>query len=1715
MKVSSSILTAALLLFFVGGLHAGMVVSGSAAGTLISNSLGIDFSRPANASVYTTTGDNFNERNVRNDRLNTQTFQVGTTFTLDAVYLEYQSGGYSDGDVTLSIYNVADVNASTLTLGSLVVSGTFTSNATTRAAAGFTSSTTANSLLKFDFTGSDEVSLAATDGTAGYALQISTTTGANPVFAWQRAGAYAGGSSYESAAINSGLDYAMAISAVASGPVAPTEDGYRLWLRYDALPSAKALEYRSQVTSILVSGSSATQVATRTELVAACSGLLGQPVPTTTQVTAPGAVIVGTPQSSTIIADLNLDQELAALGSEGYLIRSVTISSQPATVIASASDVGALYGAFHFLRLIQTQQPIDALNVGEKPRLKLRVLDHWDNLDGSIERGYAGNSLWNWNALPGTVDPRLTDYARANASLGLNGAVLNNVNASATSLTTAYLQKTAAIADAFRPYGVRVYLVSRFSAPMELGGLTTADPLDPAVAAWWQAKADEIYTLIPDFGGFLVKANSEGQPGPATYGRSHADGANMLATALAPHGGVVMWRAFVYDPEPGSDRIGQAYDALKPFDGQFASNVLLQVKNGPLDFQPREPFHPLFGGMPQTQVMPEFQITQEYLGHSNHLAFLAPMWREVLDSDTFAQGPGSTVAKVVDGSLFGQALTGIAGVANIGNNTNWTGHHMAQSNWFAFGRLAWNPDLSASSIAQDWTAMTLTPDPVAAAEVSRILLESREAVVDYMTPLGLAHIMWPDNHYGPQPWDESGWREDWRPTYYHRAALDGIGFDRTATGFNSVSQYHPPVRDTFADLAICPDESLLWFHHVPWDYSMRSGRTLWDELCLHYQRGVYWTFKTRADWAALAGKIDSVRHAAVAEKLAIQEHDARWWRDACLLYFQSFSNRAFPVDVEQPTRTLAQVKALDASGNTKEGIYAFEGNSKDTSGNVNNGAPTSISFTTGKIGAQAAQFNGTSSNVSLPKSPTDDFTVAMWVKTTDTAGSADGNWTAGKALVDGDSTGAAADWGTAIVNGKFVLGVGSTSGDTTIASSVNINDGTWHHVVATRNSTTGAMAVYVDGVSGGTGTGPTGSRTATTALRIGASRPGGSAFLNGALDDVRVYNRILTAAEITALAGGAKPATPTGLAAVPDAGSITLNWTASSTATGYYVKRATTSGGPYTTLGTVTTSSYTNTSLPNGTTYYYVVSAVNSFGETANSSEVSATPAVVTVPPIPTGLAAIPGDGSITLNWIPSFTATGYYVKRATTSGGPYTTLGTVTTTSYTDTGLTNGTTYYYVVSAVNDFGETANSSEAGATPAEVKIRYAFEGNAQDNGSGGFHGTATELTYVTGKIGAQAAQFDGTSSHVSIPRSVTDDFTVAMWVKTTDDGGWSGAQWWNGKGLVDGEVGGGGADWGTALVDGKFVVGIGSAGGDTTFASSVNINDGAWHHVAATRNNTSGAVAIYVDGVLRGGGTGATGSRTLPPSLRIGSLQTGNNFLNGTLDDVRLYPRILSVSEIETLAAELLAAPQNVTASPDAAKITLSWSAVSGATDYTIQRAASSGGPFTNLATGVTATTYQDTGLADGATWYYTIATNGPSGLGAASAPVSATTYTSVENWRLANFGTISDSGAAADSADPDGDGRTNFDEYVSDTDPNNPASLFKITQVEMIGGDFVVSFPSSLGRTYTVERSYSLESGSWVALPGEISGTGETISITDTDPTESPRRFYRVVVTR
>jgi alpha-glucuronidase len=684
---------------------------------------------------------------------------------------------------------------------------------------------------------------------------------------------------------------AMAMLAILAAGPAQAETGRDLWLRYERIDDeAVRAAYRRAVSAIVAPADSAAGRVMTSELQRGLRGMLASEIPLADVVAAPGALVVGTPGTSPAIAALGWTEALARLGDEGYLIRSTSISGRAATVIASRGEIGALYGVFHFLRLIQTRRPIRALDIAERPRLALRLLNHWDNLDGTIERGYAGASLWNWAELPDRVDPRLAEYARANASLGINGTVLNNVNARPESLSPEYLVKAAAIAAVFRPYGIRVYLSANFAAPRALGALSTADPLDPAVAQWWRAKADEIYRVIPDFGGFLVKANSEGQPGPQDYGRTHADGANVLADALAPHGGIVMWRAFVYSADVDPDRIKRAYLEFSPLDGRFRDNVIVQVKNGPLDFQPREPFSPLFGAMPHTPLMAELQITQEYLGQSTHLVYLAPMWKEFLDADTHAAGPGSTVAKVVAGTLHGYRRSGMAGVANTGRDPNWTGHEFGQANWYAYGRLAWNPGLTAEAIADEWIAMTWGHDAGVTATIRSLMLGSRETYVDYTMPLGLHHLIGGD-HYAPMPENDDPRRADWSAIYYHRADGTAVGFDRTARGSNAVGQYRPPVRSQWDDPATCPEPYLLWFHRLPWDYRLASGQTVWQALVRHYRRGAGEAASMVTRWDSLRGRVDDDRHRAVLAKLRLQAADAAAWRDKCLSYFQQFSQR--------------------------------------------------------------------------------------------------------------------------------------------------------------------------------------------------------------------------------------------------------------------------------------------------------------------------------------------------------------------------------------------------------------------------------------------------------------------------------------------------------------------------------------------------------------------------------------------------------------------------------------------------------------------------------------------------------------------------------------------------------------------------------------------------------------------------------------------------------
>lgn len=689
---------------------------------------------------------------------------------------------------------------------------------------------------------------------------------------------------------------------------AAAEDGYELWMRYQRVETRWLASYRSATTQVVSDTVSPTLRVAKDELQRGLHGLLGPAPPDSAAVDKDGAVVVGTPQSSALIAGLQMD--LSRLGPDGYVIRSMPVQGHRSTVIAANADRGVLYGVFHFLRLLQTRQWIESLNVISIPRVQWRMLNHWDNLDGTVERGYAGFSIWDWHKLPDYLDPRYTDYARANASVGINATVLTNVNAPAAVLTPPYLEKVAALANVLRPYGIRVFLTARFSAPIEIGGLHSADPLDAGVQSWWRAKIEEIYRYVPDFGGFLVKANSEGQPGPQDYGRSHADGANLLARPLAEHGGMVIWRAFVYSHEQPDDRAKQAYSEFVPLDGKFLGNVMVQVKNGAIDFQPREPFHPLFGAMPRTPLAMEFQITKEYLGFATHLAYLAPLYEETLRADTYRNGKGSTVARVIDGSLHGYRHTGMAGVANVGSDRNWTGSHFDQANWYAFGRLAWDPNLGSRSIAEEWLRMTFSNDIAFVAAAADMMLASREAVVGYMTPLGLHHLMGEGHHYGPGPWVSGSPRADWTSVYYHRADAKGIGFDRTVKGSNAVAQYAAPVAAEFSSPARTPEKFLLWFHHLPWDFRMRSGAPLWDELVHRYSRGVDAVQGMRKTWADLAPYVDTQRHAQVGAFLAIQEKEAKWWRDASIAYFQSLSKRPLPPGVAPPEHSLEYYQGL-------------------------------------------------------------------------------------------------------------------------------------------------------------------------------------------------------------------------------------------------------------------------------------------------------------------------------------------------------------------------------------------------------------------------------------------------------------------------------------------------------------------------------------------------------------------------------------------------------------------------------------------------------------------------------------------------------------------------------------------------------------------------------------------------------------------------------------
>lgn len=595
--------------------------------------------------------------------------------------------------------------------------------------------------------------------------------------------------------------------------------------------------------------------------------------------------------------------------------------------IHAKTDAGLLYGAFEVLRRQQTGEPIAEEIVN--PSYNLRILNHWDNLDGSVERGYAGRSIF-WHGIDSleisSGDVKLwEEYARANASVGINATVLNNVNASPSVLTAPVLERAKAVADVLRSYGIKTYLAVNFASPEVIGGLETADPLNVDVQNWWKEKVKEIYDLIPDFGGFLVKANSEGQPGPQNFGRTHADGANMMAEALEPYNGIVMWRAFVYDPSD-EDRAKQAYNEFVPLDGKFHDNVIIQVKNGPIDFQPREPFSPLFGAMKGTTVMPELQVTMEYLGQSVHLVFLATMWEEFLKSETWQKGAGSSVARCTDGSLFNQKYSAIAGVANIGLDANWCGHDFAQANWYAFGRQAWDHSISSAQIADEWLKLTFGPENLDEETssydlewnlsflqpVKERMLNSHEATVNYMMPLGLHHIFSAHAHYGPGPWwAPRGMRADWTPPYYHQADSLGIGFDRTASGSNAISQYHEPLASQLANVNTCPEAFLLWFHHVSWDHKMKNGRTLWNELCYRYDEGVKQVREFQRDWDKAERFVDAERFGAIQHKLTEQSMNAQEWKDACTLYFQQFSKQPIPHDLERPMFNLDELLERD------------------------------------------------------------------------------------------------------------------------------------------------------------------------------------------------------------------------------------------------------------------------------------------------------------------------------------------------------------------------------------------------------------------------------------------------------------------------------------------------------------------------------------------------------------------------------------------------------------------------------------------------------------------------------------------------------------------------------------------------------------------------------------------------------------------------------------
>ncbi|GAB3433759.1 alpha-glucuronidase family glycosyl hydrolase [Flindersiella endophytica] len=675
------------------------------------------------------------------------------------------------------------------------------------------------------------------------------------------------------------IAWAEAFETQAQALAAADEDGHELWLRYRLVDNSVRLSaYRRALTHVVAPGDDDVLRSAAGELQRGLAALTGRTIPAEPTPSRDGAVIVGTPETSPIIAKTIDQAELERLGPEGYRIKRQRVQGFDAILVAAKTVRGALYGTFDLLRRLQTHQDIERLDVRERPANPLRLANHWDNLDGSVERGYAGTSIFDWHDLP-EIKPHYADYARALASIGMNGAVVNNVNANAKFLDSDWLERLAPLADVFRKWGLTFYLSANFAGPIQLGGLPTADPLDEAVIAWWRAKAAEIYDRIPGFGGFLVKANSEGQPGPVDYGRTHADGANLLANALQPYGGIVVWRAFVWHGP--STWAQESYETFQPLDGQFADNVILQIKNGPIDFQVREPVHPLFGALPNTNSMMELQVTQEYTGQSTHVCYLVPLWKEVYDFDTHAAGAGTTVADIVSGSAYGYSRSGVAGVMNFGDSTCWTGHHLAAANTHGYGRLAWNPALKAADLAGEWARMTFGPDPRQVQLLSQMLLRSRAIYESYNSPLAAGFVQGGGDHFDPclacnEPW--------------HQSDAEGLGFDRTiATGPGVTGLYHPPVRDRLESLETCPDELLLFFHHVPYTHRLHSGKTVIQHIYDSHFDGLQGAAWLRASWQAQRAYVDARRYREILDRLDRQVAHARQWRDTLLSYWYAHS----------------------------------------------------------------------------------------------------------------------------------------------------------------------------------------------------------------------------------------------------------------------------------------------------------------------------------------------------------------------------------------------------------------------------------------------------------------------------------------------------------------------------------------------------------------------------------------------------------------------------------------------------------------------------------------------------------------------------------------------------------------------------------------------------------------------------------------------------------